>query len=388
MVFMKIGFFTDTYLPNVDGVVNSMVSFRGELEKRGHRVFVYSSGDGSAAKGNRDRRVHYYDSFAFPLYPQYKIAYFPFASKADAKREAIELVHCHAIASMGFAAIKTSRDLGLPLVGTFHTLLPQGAEAYAGSEWAKRMASRIAWRAIRLFYRPFKIVTTPTQVIRSLLEHHGVRNVVVVPNGIDLDRFKPGKGGAAVRKRLGVKAGEKMVLAAGRLSFEKNVDVLIEAARLMKETGRRFKFVVTGDGPARAFYEKTVWEKKVADRFVFTGFVSASELPHYYAACDAFATASTFETQGLAALEAMACGKPVVAANAMALPETVMDEYNGFLFAPFDAGECAEKIGRLVSMPAMDSRKLSSNARKTAAEYGVARCTDKLLAVYESALKE
>ena len=388
---LSIGFFTDTYLPNVDGVVNSMISFRGELERRGNQVHIYSSGDGNAAKKNRDHGVHYYDSFSFPLYPQYKVAYFPFAAKNDAAGDNLDIIHCHAMASMGLAAMQASKDLGLPLVGTFHTLLPQAAAAYARSAWTKRLAWRVTWRAIRLFYRPFQTVTAPTQVIRALLQEHGVRNAVVVPNGVDTKKFRPGIGGAAVagvRKKLGVKPGEKMVLVAGRLSFEKNVDVLLEAARLMKEGGKQdFKFVITGDGPARALYEKAAREKKVADIVRFTGFVPGKDVPSYYSACDLLATASTFETQGLAVLEAMACGKPAVAANAMALPETVMDGCNGFLFAPFDAEECAEKMACVLSMPKKESAKLGRNARKTAEEYSVQRCTDRLLEVYAKALE-
>ncbi len=387
---MKIGFFTDTYLPNVDGVVNAILSFRRELEKRGHKVFVYASGDEKTRRENTDPRARYYNSFSFPLYPQYKVAVFPFAAKKDAGKDGIEIAHCHGLASMGFASIKTARDLGLPLVGTFHTLIPQGAAAYVRSAWAKRMTWKIAWNAIRLFYEPFRVVTAPTMVIRALLEEHGVRNAVVVPNGVDTNRFNPGTGCGAVRKMLGLK-GEKMVLIAGRLSFEKNVDVLIEAAKILKKRGKRAgraKFVVTGEGPAKAFYEKTAREKNVSDMFVFTGFVPDRELPFYYAACDAFATASTFETQGMAVLEAMACGKPVVAANAMALPEIVWDESNGFLFTPFDARECAEKIEAALSLSKKDLKKFSSNARKTAEAYSVPRCTDKLLRVYEGVLKE
>ncbi|MCX6768045.1 MAG: glycosyltransferase [Candidatus Micrarchaeota archaeon] len=387
---MKIGFFTDTYLPNVDGVVNSIISFRGELQKRGHKVSIYSSGDGAAAKRNTDPLVHYYDSFSFPLYPQYKVAYFPFAAKSDAAGDGLDVVHCHAMASMGLAAIQASKDLGLPLVGTFHTLLPQAAAAYARSAWTKRLAWRVTWRAIKLFYRPFQTVTAPTQVIRALLQEHGVRNAVVVPNGVDTRKFRPGIGGAAgVRRKLGVKPGEKMVLVAGRLSFEKNVDVLLEAARLMREGGKGgFKLVITGDGPARALYEKAAREKKVADIVTFTGFVPGRDLPKYYSACDLLATASTFETQGLSVLEAMACGKPAVAANAMALPETVMDDHNGFLFKPFDAAECAEKITETLCMPKKRFSKLCSNARKTAEEYSISRSTDRLLKVYEHALGE
>ena len=111
MKSVNVGFFTDTYLPNIDGVVTSMLNYRGELEKRGHKVFVFSSGDRKARMENEDKRVFFFRSAKFPLYPQYKIALFPYSSASEiAKEKKLDLVDCQALASMGLAAIKTSSD--------------------------------------------------------------------------------------------------------------------------------------------------------------------------------------------------------------------------------------------------------------------------------------
>jgi 1,2-diacylglycerol 3-alpha-glucosyltransferase len=378
---INVGFFTDTYLPNVDGVVTSMLNYRHEMEKRGHRVFVFSSGDSKARKNNTDSRVFFFRSIKFPPYPQYKIALFPYSNSVKiARSKRIRLVHCHALASMGLAAIKTSRDLQIPLVGTFHTMVPLAAKKMAG-----KTAEKILWRAVKAFYSKFDLVTCPSRSVQQILSSKGVESVVV-PNAIDERRFNPRLNGSIVRNALGA---EKIVIVAGRLSSEKNVDVIIKAAStVLQECGRDFetKFVITGDGPARKELEKLAREEGVEKNVIFTGFLKAEDLPFYYAAADCFATASTFETQGLAVLEAMACGKPVVGARAMAIPEAIAEGKNGFLFQPGNEGECAEKIIGVLTAPKAKTNSLSKAARKTALEYTVEKSTSKLLKAYEKVL--
>ncbi len=386
---MKIAFFSDTYFPNVDGVVNSMANYRGELEKRGHQVYVFAAGDKQAKIHNLDKHAYLYDSVPFPPYPQYKIAMFPFASTLDARKAGIKLVHSHAIASMGFAAIAASKALKLPLIGTFHTMIPIAAKAYTKEGWAKKIVSKIAWQAVSTFYKPFDAVTAPTEIIARMLLHNGVKNVSVVPNGIDVQRFNPKVDPRPVRTMLGISKNTKVVLVAGRLSHEKNVDVLVHTAKIMKESKRcpkDFKFIITGEGPAKSHCEKLASHHGVKDKVVFTGFLRSFELPYYYAACDVFATASTFETQGMALLEAMATGKPGVAANSLALPEAIKDGENGFLFTPFDAQECAEKICQTMNLSESQRKKFAKCARETAEEYSIPKSTDALVDAYSKLL--
>ncbi len=378
--FLKIGFFTDTYLPNVDGVVTTLVNYRTELEKRGHKIYVFSSGDNKTMQANRDPRVYFFKSVKFPPYPQYKIALFPFNSSAIAEKNKIELVHCHALTSMGLAAIKTSRDLRVPLVGTFHTMVPVAAKQMLG-----KTAERILWKATSLFYSKFDVVTSPTKTVQKILESKGVDSIVL-PNAIDTSVYNPRIDASVVKNIVGA---EKIVLVAGRLSQEKTVDVIVRAApEILNEThGTSVKFVVTGDGPARKQLESLVKSEGLEEKFIFTGFVKREDLPSYYAACDCFATASTFETQGLALLEAMACGKPVVGADSTAIPEAVKNGRNGFLFKPGDEQECAERIVKILGMKKSDYARMSKNARATALEFSIPKSTTKLLKVYDQVLK-
>ena len=121
---MRIAFFTDTYLPNKDGVVSSIVSTRLALEAMGHEVYIFASGSRKDKKENKDPRVHYFASTAFRPYPDYKIALFPFLASGKLRRYGIDVIHTHGIATMGLASLQASVRNGLPVIGTFHTMLP------------------------------------------------------------------------------------------------------------------------------------------------------------------------------------------------------------------------------------------------------------------------
>ena len=379
---MKIAFFTDSWLPNVDGVVTSMLNYRKELEHRGHDVWIFTTGSRESMLLNKDPQVFAYRAVPFPPYPQYRLALNPFPSKAVVEKKNVELVHSHAIASMGLAAIKTARDLDLPLVGTYHTMIPYGVKLITSWEWSQRIAERLLWRAIKAFYQPFDLVTTPSEAARkSLEEHHVDAPTLVVPNGVDINRYNPRISGARVRKELGLKKNEKMIMVAGRLSHEKNVDVIVRALpQVLKQVDARL--VITGKGPAEQTVHALAHDLGLGKKVVFMGFVPKERLGEYYSAADVLATASTFETQGLALTEAMACGTPAVGAKALAIPEAVEEGRNGFLFEPFDTEECAEKITKVLTAPKGEYARWSRNARKTAEQYSIPKTTQQLIKAY------
>jgi 1,2-diacylglycerol 3-alpha-glucosyltransferase len=140
--------------------------------------------------------------------------------------------------------------------------------------------------------------------------------------------------------------------------------------------------VITGDGPAYGSVKKLVSELGLSGRTIMPGFCKPYELPFFYAAGDVYVTASTFETQGLAMLEAMSCGKIAVGANSLAIPETLKDNQNGFLFSPHDAEDCAEKISKALNASPAKRRSLSANARKTAEGLSIEKSTSRLLEAY------
>lgn len=384
---MNIAFFTDTWLPNVDGVVNSMILQKAELEARGNKVFIFASGTTHDKTNNESRDVFVHAGVRVPTYPEYKLALFPIPTALKQVKDAkIDVIHSHAIASMGIAAITAAKYRKLPLIGTFHTMVPQAAKYVTTSATGQKLLSKAAWKAITIFYNPFDLVIAPSDTIKRELVKQGIKRVTTVPNGIDPSRFNPMVNGERVRRKLGAKE-RKIVLVAGRMGFEKNIDVLIRSAGRVLEEEEDTLFLVTGKGPAKTRCEKLADELGLSkEQIRFEGFVPNEELPEYYAACDVFATASTFETQCLALYEAMACGKPVVGADALAIPEAIDEGYNGFVFEAGNPEDCAEKLLRVLKAPKSERKGWERHARRKAEEKSVQASVDLLLEAYEGEL--
>ena len=376
---MKIAFFTDTYLPNRDGVVISILTFRKALEELGHEVFIFCSGSIQTKERNADDHVFYYKSIPFKPYPDYKVAFSPFLSKREVKKLGIQLVHSHGLATVGWAAVWTACSLNLPIITTFHTLIPEAVHYLAKSNRMKRFIKRISWSYVKFYLKRSDAVIVPSNAIKDLLIKHGLKKeIYVIPSGIDVNRFSPEVNSEPIRELLDIKDGN-LVLYVGRLVKEKNLEVLIKAAPKVLKELPNCKFVVAGKGPASEYYKNMVLENNLKESIVFQGYVRDKDLAHYYSASDVFVFPSKFETQGLTALEAMACGKPVVGADFLAIKEIVKDGYNGYLFNPNDPDDCAKKIIRAINEKSI----MSKNARQTALEYSVEKCVDKLLKVYK-----
>ncbi len=382
---LKIGFYTDTYLPNVDGVVNAMIGYKGELEKRGDEVFIFTSGTANEKREYGNPKTFFFDSLVFPPYPQYKLAIFPLNSIRVAQKHKIDLVHSHAIASMGVAAIASAKALNLPLIGTFHTMMPKAPSYITKNFIGKKLFSAFAWGTIKQFYSPFDLVTAPSHVIEKLLNKNGIGNTAVVPNGTNTSKFSAKYDPNIVRELLGIQRHEKLIVTAGRLSEEKNVEVLIKAFAMLRKS-QEAKFIIQGDGPAKSKYMKLAKKLGLEKEIIFTGFVKEFEVPFFYCAADVFATASTFETQGLALLEAMACERVCVGANSLAIPELLQEGRNGFLFKPFDEEECAEKMLKGLQLRDGAKRRIQQNARRTALGFSIEKSTDKLMDAYRKVL--
>lgn len=366
MIAMKIGFFTDTFLPQVNGVVTALDDFGGELGRRGHEVHVFCPGRKSVDYMHNDMRVHAFRSVKFRLYPDYLVG-LPFSL---GRVPPLDIVHTHGPFSFGWYGLRAAKKQGLAPLGTFHTLLSEYSYYLKLPQFLYR---RLSWGYLRFHYNRYGLLTAPSESIKGMLEGHGFRpEIRVLPNGVDTGFFRQVKN---ARDRLGIDA-ERVYLYVGRLSHEKGVDALIRASRRFL-TGDSVLLVV-GRGPAAPFLRK---QAKNDRRVIFTGYVEDEKLPLYYSASDAFITASGMETQGLTALEAMACGCPVVGKNALATPEVVENGKNGYLWDT--QAELVKVIGGLTR--ARLSR-LSKNALATAKEYSVGKCTDGLEKIYEEML--
>jgi 1,2-diacylglycerol 3-alpha-glucosyltransferase len=375
---MRIAFFTDTYLPQRDGVVTAILNLRRELEKNGHEVFIFTPGTKKQKEENKDKMVHYFTSAVFKPYPDYRIALFPFISAVKLVQEMhIDIVHSHGIATTGLAAIQCSQKLKIPAVASFHTMVHKATYYLSQNPSLKNILEEVAVKYLRWYYKQFKVVTVPGNYAKNALKEIGIENCVIMPNGIEYNRFAKAKGKKMV---IGGKRGP-FALYVGRIVKEKNVDLILDSVPSVINR-KKATFVLVGKGPYENDAKNKVRMLGIEDNVVMPGFVEDEELPVYYNSAKAFLFPSSFDTQGLSVLESMAAGcVPVVPASS-APAEFVKDGDNGFLFR--DEKEFPEKVIQALEC----DKKIRENAKKVAKEYDIKKVAKRYEEFYQSLLRE
>lgn len=325
---MRIGFFTDTYTPQINGVVSSIRLFADALERLGHEVYIFAPTPRQPSDGPRIVRI---PSVPFAFQPEYRLAaLYSQHAYTLVRRAKLDIIHSHDPFAIGLFGLTMAKRFRIPYVHTYHTLYPE----YVHYVWETRFTRAMAERLSREFCDQCDLVLAPSTKIERALEEWGVTApVVTLPTGVDAVRFgsTDPRAAEALRKRLGIPASDRLLIFVGRLGLEKNVDVLIDALSHMKTPGARLLLV--GDGPYRPELERRIKKLRLRDRVTFTGYLQREDVAAAYAASEVFFFASTSETQGLVVAEAMASGLPVVAVDDLAIADAVTDGVNGVLTA-------------------------------------------------------
>ncbi|MGC9129817.1 MAG: glycosyltransferase [Candidatus Micrarchaeia archaeon] len=382
---IKVAFYSDTYLPAVDGVVTSMLNFKKGLEKKGHEVYIFASGDATSKRRYLNSHVFIMPGISFKPYPQYKLAFFPYHTIIKLQKEKIDILHAQTPFFMGFTALTIGRFIKLPVVGTFHTFINNKKvleEYYPKNKFLKKFTSKYLWKYTTFFYRKCNVTIVPTKTVKNILGKHKVTNTEIVPNSVDTEKFNPNVDGEQVREKLKLK--QNVVLYVGRISKEKRIEVMLKAAKVLSKKRSDVSYVIVGRGPAMDHYKLLAQKLGVSNIVKFVGFVEDGDLPKYYAASDMLCMPSTFETQGIVALEAMACGKPVVGTDYLALKEVIKDGKTGEKFKPGDYISCARKIEKVLN----NSDIYKRNTVALANEFSIPKATDRLLDVYNKVLEK
>ena len=363
---MRILMMTNTYLPVVGGLENSIESLTGQLRSLGHEVLIAVPQWGDSKSAGNDFTA------AVPLPGQILKLVRSFRP---------DVIHAHHPFLMGEAAVRVSVQSSKPLVYTHHIRFDQyGHYLPLPTSPAAVFLTELAVGFANLASR----VIAPSESIRDILIQEGVKTPVdVAPSGVAVHRF--GKGNRKKwRKRLGIPEKAVVLGYAGRLAKEKNLEFLTNAILNFIRKKDAY-FVVAGSGPMEEFLRKTFEEAHLGDRLHLAGVLRGADLSDCYQAMDVFAFASKSETQGLVLCEAMAAGLPVVAIDSPGVREVVKDCENGRLLAEEDSEAFSEALGWCVDLAPDNRRKIKRNAKKTAGLFSVEHCALRTLEVYERA---
>ncbi|MFB6149417.1 MAG: glycosyltransferase [Halobacteriales archaeon] len=357
--------FTDTYLPTINGVTYTISAWRDRWADRGGRMdVIYPASSNEPEAGEypvRSLPFPFYDGFRLGL-PQVPDAVGP-----------VDLVHSHSPFSLGFAGYRMAQKREVPFVVSYHTPIAEYAE-YVAPRRAAGLVSRVSRRYESVFLDRADLVLTPSESTRSAVASRTSTPVRSHPNGVDVGFFAP-TDPTDFLERYGLPAGEFLVGYTGRHGYEKNLDRILDATADLEVT-----VVFGGDGPARESLERLAGEAGVDARFL--GFLDREELPEFYSAIDVFAFPSPVETQGLVALESIACGTPVVAVDSGALSKTVTDGSTGYHYEPGSVSNFREKIERAKD----EGSSLSTNCLDVRQDISLDRSMDHLESAYRELL--
>jgi 1,2-diacylglycerol 3-alpha-glucosyltransferase len=382
---MHIAYFTNFYLPVVNGVARSVQSFRDAFTAMGHNVFVFAQEDDYE---DTEPFIFRYPSLRLPLPMDIPTA-LPVSSFVDQliPKLKLDIIHTHHPILLGQTAAAKARDYNLPLVFTFHTQYQEYTHyfPFPQEQVQEFIKSRVIhW--LREFMRKCQHIVIPSESMRSVLvnEYGLIDRFTVIPTGIDVTPFKKADG-TAIRSQWNW-PDDRVIISAGRLAEEKNWVTLLRAFALAQKVQPNIRLILLGDGPQAEALRQLTEELEIADRVTFVGKVPFHEMPNYLKAADMFAFASVTETQGLVTLEAMAAGLPVAAVDGAGTKDILEDGKQGFL-TQNDPQDLANGIVKLIENPSLMS-KFKTAALRTSRTYDNMRLARKMLKVYEQAIED
>jgi len=385
---MRIMIVTDQYPPTVGGVPTVTHGLAVDLTNRGHQVCVIAPSYGTRDVERIEQKVHVYrfSSFEWPTYEAIHIPFLPFGPiRKLLKKTDPDIVHIHSPVVLGNIAEILAGTLHKPVIATNHFLPINMSRSLTSDQFVGKHFSNISYAYLVYFCNRCEFVTAPTITALNLLFQHGLRAPAqVISNGIDLQRFSPGERDEDFRRSLQLPAGRPLVLSVNRLSEEKRIDVLIDAAAKMSTDAH---IAITSTGPSEAALRRQVERLGLEDRVTFLGFMRDVDLVSLYRLADVFVIPSEADLQSLTTMEAMACGLPILAANAYALPELVHHEENGYLFHPRNSDECAHYLDKLLANGAL-RRQMGIKSLEIVSEHDRVQVLDTWEALYHQLSSE
>ena len=369
--FMKIAFFTDTYEPQVNGVVTSINSFAKELRKRGHEVHIFCPASGNLKES---KFIHTTSSVKFYPYPEYRIGLPRGKFYGITEKIQPDIIHVHSPGPIGLDGVALAKNFKIPLFATYHTMLIEFLQYIPGSFISKDLSEKTINAYTKWFFNLADFVFAPGKTAKNYLWKIGVRvPIEILQTGVKLKKFLKIK-----------KLSLPTILHVGRLSSEKNVDLILRVfAKIKGKTSA--KLVITSDGPARQELEKLAHDLGISDSVNFSGYISEKEKENLYRKSEIFIMASAADTQGLTALEAMSFGLPVIAAKSGGLTDFISNGKNGLFFSPGSEEDLAGKILKLLKNKNLRTR-FSASGKTTAAKFSAENMAGRLESFYSEKL--
>ena len=368
---MRIGMVTACYKPLINGVTRMVSLYKEHLQAAGHEVTIFTLGDPDP---NDEPEVVRSPGLLLGDYGYY--ISMRYTSKAQKLLQEVDIIHCHHL----FMSVEIAHRYGRsPVVYTNHTRY----DLYTGSyiSLPQPAADAIMRQVWPEFTDYADVVIPPSASVRDVMLEFGVRRPIeVIENGVDLKPFHH-PAAPLTKADLGVPETAALVTYIGRLSPEKDIDILLDQFAIAKDVVPNLHLMIMGKGAIQPALQKQARQLSIADSVTFTGPIAYENVPNYLAAADLFATASVTEVHPLTVIEAMAAGLPVVAISSPGIVDTVESGRSGLLTTKPEGGLAAALVG----LASNDERRqqMAAAARRDSERFDINNTVQQTIALYE-----
>ncbi|MFH0913941.1 MAG: glycosyltransferase [Chloroflexota bacterium] len=375
---MRIGLFTDTYTPEVNGIVTVIEMMSREVRRAGHEVYIFCPGH----PGGDDfgTGVYRFPSLKFPFYEGVRVA-IPYNQRALRLIPSLDIIHSHNPGPMGLLAVWASRRYRIPHIHTYHSLYIEHRRYLP--RVIRPTREMVKWMS-RSFCNRCDVVVAPSYQMKHALEDYGItRPIRALSFGADEEEFSHAVRWN-VRAALNLPT-QDLLLYVGRLGIEKNLDFLLRSFQCLLSLRPSARLIIAGAGPLRQFLQQYTASLGISPFVTFTGHLPRRDLIDLYKQT-LFVFASKTETQGLVLVEAMMAGAAVVAVAAMGPLDIIASGETGLLVRE-DEDEFARACFRLLRDES-ERLKIGTAARKWACSQSAQVSTRRLLEIYSDCLYE
>ncbi len=392
---MRIGLFSDTYPPNINGVANSTYILRNELVRQGHEVYVVTTYAGMGpAKWNEDHTIL---QLAGPelkfLYGYVATSPFHYIGFEEVKKLNLDIIHAQTEFGVGLFARICAKNLKIPLVSTYHTTYEDYTHYvnFINSRAVDAIAKKGIAKVSRLYGDFSMEVIAPSEKTKEmLLGYHIRREINVIPTGLEFAQFDPTKEDKEKTKQIRAEYGfhleDRMVVYVGRLAEEKALDLVIRGFAQALKQGTQIRLLIVGGGPDLESLEKLTKDLGIADSVKLSGPKPATEIADYYRSADAFISASLTETQGMTFIEALASGLPLFARKDDVLNNLLIPEKTGWFFS--DENSLAELLQQFTEIPSSRLEEMKKDCLKVVEPFSAKTFGTRVLEVYRNTIEE
>ena len=388
---MRIGLFTETYPPQINGVSTSLTMLKKALEELGHEVYLVTSNPNSALKYDWDEkeRILKVPGIKTGIYDYRLSGVYPARVINKIRKWNLDIIHSHHEFGIGNMAVILSKEFNIPLVHTLHTMYEDNLYYITRGHFEK-FSKGVLKRFLKFYcVKECEELVVPTEKVYNWLkyDYKFKKDISIIPSGIDTKRFNrenlDKESIKNLRKYYNLKPKDFILISVGRIAPEKDLDYLIKRMPEIIKKHSNIKLLFIGDGPEIEKLKDLAISKKVDKNVLFTGKVTWDDMPYYYALGDVLVSSSTYETQGLTVVEAMASSVIPVCIEDPAFKTMINDNINGLIFKTKE-----EYIKNILTLyeDKNQRKELEKNAKLRAEDFNVENYAKKLIEVYDKAI--